>query len=271
MLSSAEFIEEVLQLQGTPQQAWDNPYVRMGTIDPTYTGVGLPCVRFDGEMTVSLTGYRFVPYYSPQPNERVVLLRISTSWLIIGSPASNYRSYRVLNDLSELPLAPRDGDLVRIDKYGWWEYDALTETWDYMKPWGASWGKILTLFDAGGETSASTTMVTLWQSSDFVAINGRSYGISVHQNWRGSTADNIIDYDLLVNHNGVDTLLRTFREVNALSTASNASETVTEFVTWDCGADDPTCYIWARASRLSGAGTITMGSAVASLYDMGRA
>jgi hypothetical protein len=265
---SGSFLEEMLKMQHVPQ-AWDNSDVRMATVDSSYSGVGLPQVRFDGESQPSVTGYNSLAGYTPQPGDRVIMLRISTAWVIMGTAEGSLRSYRALGDSDELPVIARDGDLVRLGQHNWWEYDGDLGLWGPHQTWHSAWGQVVTLSDAGGETSASTSQVTLFQTADFQVFNGRCYALTVNHNWRGSNADNVIDYDLIINHNGVDTVVRTFREGNPVGTGTNAAETVTDTVHWHCGADDATCYMWTRAGRLTGTGTITMGSATAFVADIG--
>jgi hypothetical protein len=61
------------------------PRNRMGTIDSGYPGSGWPRVVFDGEATVSAKAYAHVDAYTPAADDRVVLVPVGGTWLIIGS------------------------------------------------------------------------------------------------------------------------------------------------------------------------------------------
>lgn len=56
---------------------------RMGTIDPAYTS-GLPRVQFDGEDEVSGKTYPHLASYTPSAGDRVVLLPVGHSYVILG-------------------------------------------------------------------------------------------------------------------------------------------------------------------------------------------
>lgn len=56
---------------------------RIGTVDPSYTS-GLVKVTFDGETTLSVKGYAWLGAYTPAASDRVALLPVGTSWLILG-------------------------------------------------------------------------------------------------------------------------------------------------------------------------------------------
>ncbi|GAA4082757.1 hypothetical protein [Actinomadura miaoliensis] len=67
----------------------DRP-IRLGTIDPAYAPATfwdgtLPRVRFDGEATISGKMYPVVAPYWPQPGDRVALVPVGTTYLIIGA------------------------------------------------------------------------------------------------------------------------------------------------------------------------------------------
>lgn len=55
----------------------------LGTIDPSYIS-GLPKIKFDGESVVSEKRYPCLNTYYPQPNDRVVLAPVGTSYVILG-------------------------------------------------------------------------------------------------------------------------------------------------------------------------------------------
>lgn len=64
----------------------DKP-VRLATVDPAYAS-GWPKVTFDGESTLSGKTYPHIDSYSPAKGDRVVLVPVGTSYLIIGAVSS---------------------------------------------------------------------------------------------------------------------------------------------------------------------------------------
>ena len=56
---------------------------KLGKISSTYT-TGRPSVLFDGETTPSIKTYPYIGSYIPQANERVLLARIASSFIILG-------------------------------------------------------------------------------------------------------------------------------------------------------------------------------------------
>lgn len=56
---------------------------KLGTVDPAYT-TGDPKITFDGESSLSGKTYPYAGY-TPQAGDRVVLLPVGNSWLIIGA------------------------------------------------------------------------------------------------------------------------------------------------------------------------------------------
>lgn len=78
-------ITEHVQAQGAGEAA--NKAPKLATIDPLYT-TGNPQVTFDGESTKSTKTYPYVRSYIPTPGDRVLLLAVGTSHLIIGAIAT---------------------------------------------------------------------------------------------------------------------------------------------------------------------------------------
>jgi hypothetical protein len=56
---------------------------RLGRIDPSYSA-GRPGIVFDGETSASLKKYPFISSYAPAANDRVLLCRVSGSYVILG-------------------------------------------------------------------------------------------------------------------------------------------------------------------------------------------
>lgn len=60
------------------------PSFALGTIDPNYVE-GNPRIIFDGETTVSTKRYTKLSSYSCEPNDRVLLARMSKTYIVLGS------------------------------------------------------------------------------------------------------------------------------------------------------------------------------------------
>jgi microcystin-dependent protein len=58
--------------------------VKLATIDSAYV-TGAPQVIFDGEAIATTNGFQVLGGYSPRPNDRVVMLRMGASWVILGN------------------------------------------------------------------------------------------------------------------------------------------------------------------------------------------
>jgi len=71
---------ELLQITGSsPQQ---NGY-RLGKVDPAYSS-GRPKIIFDGETTASGKQYPYLSSYTPAANDRVLLVAVAGSYIILG-------------------------------------------------------------------------------------------------------------------------------------------------------------------------------------------
>jgi hypothetical protein len=98
MIDSRDFLEYVSGYGGSgtsaPKSSAERP-PKLGTIDAAYT-TGLPKILFDGETMVSAKGYSWLDPYLPLPGDRVSLLPVGQSYLILGkintpaTPAANY-------------------------------------------------------------------------------------------------------------------------------------------------------------------------------------
>lgn len=176
------------------------------------------------------------------------------------------QDYRICTSATR-PSAPYDGLAIYETDSG--RLLIYSDTYsDWLPPWDTAWGQITYGFDSGGQSVASTTHVTHIQTANVDVYANRQYHFHINAPWRGSTADNIIDFDLLVHTGGGDTVLRTFRGANAVSTAANSSETVACFASWNCTADE-SVYFWTRFARLVGTGTIAISSAQFAIVDVG--
>ena len=61
----------------------DRP-IRLAVVDPSYSS-GWPKITFEGESTLSGKTYPHLDSYSPSPSDRVVLVPVGTTWLIVGA------------------------------------------------------------------------------------------------------------------------------------------------------------------------------------------
>lgn len=78
------FLDRVAEYtQDSTQTSADKP-MRLAIIDPAYAGVGLPKIKFDGELTVSGKQYAVMGNYLPAANDRVLLAPVGTTYLILG-------------------------------------------------------------------------------------------------------------------------------------------------------------------------------------------
>lgn len=66
----------------TKQNEAKAPY-RLGKIDPEYVS-GRPKIVFDGEAIASEKQYPYLGSYTPAANDRVLLVRVSGSYVVIG-------------------------------------------------------------------------------------------------------------------------------------------------------------------------------------------
>lgn len=57
---------------------------KLGTIDPTYIE-GKPRVIFDGEIESSTKGYCFLSGYKPAAGERILLISLGGTYIILGA------------------------------------------------------------------------------------------------------------------------------------------------------------------------------------------
>lgn len=90
-MDALSFLQDVAgfaQAQARPTSA--SKRIKLATIDPEYDpadwAVGTPPrVRFDGETTLSGKLYPVLDGYWPRPGDRVVMLPVGTTYLIVGS------------------------------------------------------------------------------------------------------------------------------------------------------------------------------------------
>lgn len=144
MTSTAySFIQSLLGFKSvgaTPSSA-DVP-VKLATIDPAYLGSGNPKVTFDGESTLTIKTYVYMGSGKPRAGDRVVMLPVGRSYVIIGvigSPAAE-SSVPVGTSLSGYWTAAPTGYLLE---------DGTVQT---RTTYPALFAILGTTFNTGGET-----------------------------------------------------------------------------------------------------------------------
>jgi hypothetical protein len=129
-LNALSFLQSVsgfTQAQNSTSSA-DKP-VLIGTIDGSYSPASfpgtLPQVTFDGEDTLSGKRYAVMSGYRPAPADRVVLIPVGTTYLIIGAldepePAvldTTWQTYTPT--LTATPTPPTKGNSVYTGRYAY--------------------------------------------------------------------------------------------------------------------------------------------------------
>ncbi len=78
-MNTREFVN---LMEGMIDKKVSKPF-SLGTIDPNYSS-GTPRVLFDGENTVSTKRYSYLDSYKPAARDRVLLVNISGTHIIVG-------------------------------------------------------------------------------------------------------------------------------------------------------------------------------------------
>lgn len=79
----------------TADQSSNQPAL-LGTIDSAYAGVGLPRVKFDGEGLTSDKVFAISGSYNPVANDRVVLIPVGTTYMILNKVLNSYTAPTVV-------------------------------------------------------------------------------------------------------------------------------------------------------------------------------
>jgi len=89
MTSAEEFLAAVSGFAAATKRpsSTDRP-VKLAVVDPSYTS-GWPKVTFEGESTLSGKLYPHLDSYCPSANDRVVMVPVGTTWLIVGAVSSS--------------------------------------------------------------------------------------------------------------------------------------------------------------------------------------
>ena len=130
----------------------ENRPIRLGTVDYDYDpndflGGIYPRIMFDGEKVVSQKRYKTMVGYYPLPGQRVVLVPVGTTYLILGT----------------VSLAPQD---PKVDTF------TDTDAWD--KPSGTRLVRVQVQAGGGAGGGAATTVAA--QTSAGAGGAGGSYG-----------------------------------------------------------------------------------------------
>lgn len=83
--SAADLLQDITAFVAATKEptSADKP-VRLATVDPAYAS-GWPRVTFDGESTLSGKAYPHIDSYVPARGDRVVLVPVGTTYLIVGA------------------------------------------------------------------------------------------------------------------------------------------------------------------------------------------
>lgn len=156
------------------QSSADRP-IKLGTVDPAYVASSfpgtLPKVTFDGEATLSGKLYPVMAPYWPQPSDRVVLVPIGNTYLIIGCLDSDGHIYvggdvKLVDDL-DVPgdLTIGTGNLNVEDELG--DLDSRVSALERMEQFGTRTVSVA----AGGFQSYSISFSPSFPSAPHVCIS----------------------------------------------------------------------------------------------------
>lgn len=84
MISTQDFLDTVAGYTRAKTDGSADKPVRLAVVDPAYSA-GLPKVTFEGESTMSAKGYAFIESYVPVAGQRVAMVPVGTTYLIVGA------------------------------------------------------------------------------------------------------------------------------------------------------------------------------------------
>lgn len=89
LLTGRTFLETVIGAarEASAGESANRPAL-LATVDPAYSGSGAPKVTFDGESTLSSKLYAYADSYRPAAGDRVLLVPIGTTYMIVCKVAS---------------------------------------------------------------------------------------------------------------------------------------------------------------------------------------
>lgn len=83
MIDPQAFLEAVSGYGQAKQASSATRTPRLGSVDPAYAS-GSPKVKFDGDTVLSLQGFARLASYTPAAGDRVLLLPVGNSYVVIG-------------------------------------------------------------------------------------------------------------------------------------------------------------------------------------------
>jgi hypothetical protein len=96
-MRALEFLDAVAGYTQAQQSGSASRPIRLATVDPTYVASTfpgtLPKVTFDGESTLSGKRYPVMSGYLPSASDRVVLVPVGTTYLIVGALDADASAY----------------------------------------------------------------------------------------------------------------------------------------------------------------------------------
>ena len=88
MTSTPEFLASIARfVEATRAPSSAARPVRLAVVSASYAS-GYPTVTFEGESTESTKGYPYLSSYTPAASDRVVMVPVGSTYLIIGAVAS---------------------------------------------------------------------------------------------------------------------------------------------------------------------------------------
>lgn len=83
MIDVRAFIESVASYSEASRTDSATRTPRLGNVDPAYA-TGMPKISFDGDNTLSPSGFARLASYTPVANDRVALLPVGNTYVILG-------------------------------------------------------------------------------------------------------------------------------------------------------------------------------------------
>jgi hypothetical protein len=147
MISTSDFLA---MMKAISAPAETGARVRLGTVDPSYVG-GNPKVTFDGEGALSGRGYAYLDSYLPWPGDRVALIEVGSTWLIVGSIDSPTAGFPVQRIGSTVNTTATSG------------FAAATETVTDTLTVPLETGKLYELLWTGNYSNTTADATLLWR------------------------------------------------------------------------------------------------------------
>jgi len=101
-----EFLDFITGYVAEDRESAGTRAPKLGNIASDYVGSsGLPRVRFDGDTVTSPNGFQFIKSYRPQANDRVLMIPVGTSYVIVGPTNSNTNTNTLFQASADLTVA----------------------------------------------------------------------------------------------------------------------------------------------------------------------